>query len=296
MSTVVYHAGCADGFCAAWLFRYWLPDAEFIPAQYGDEAPSVSGQVYILDFSFPQDVLKAMAAKCESVLVLDHHKTAQADLQHLNDFDGTGRLIVEFDMDRSGGRMAWDYLKGRAGLPLFLAEFLDLNPTGQHWLVKYTEDRDLWRHALPGTKEINAALRSYPFDFDVWDSLAREQQAMERLLGEGEAILRYKQKLVDQHVPYAKLANFCDGKYTVPAVNCSTGDLQSELAGKLAEGADFGAVWVDQGDGKQLWSLRSRKGGVDVSAVAKSYGGGGHAGAAGFRCDAGTICVHERTS
>lgn len=33
---VIYHAGCTDGFCAAWLFHKVFPCAEFVPAQYGD--------------------------------------------------------------------------------------------------------------------------------------------------------------------------------------------------------------------------------------------------------------------
>jgi oligoribonuclease NrnB/cAMP/cGMP phosphodiesterase (DHH superfamily) len=39
--------------------------------------------VVIVDFSFPYATLVAMAETAVSVLILDHHKTAQADLQEL---------------------------------------------------------------------------------------------------------------------------------------------------------------------------------------------------------------------
>jgi hypothetical protein len=43
-----------------------------------------------------------------------------------------------------------------------------------------------------------------------------------------------------------------------------------------------GKTLTIRSDGKRQWSLRSRGDGVDVSAVAKARGGGGHRNAAGF--------------
>jgi hypothetical protein len=40
---VLYHGGCFDGFCAAWVFDKYGPDlrsvggAEFVPVQYGQD-------------------------------------------------------------------------------------------------------------------------------------------------------------------------------------------------------------------------------------------------------------------
>jgi hypothetical protein len=44
----------------------------------------------------------------------------------------------------------------------------------------------------------------------------------------------------------------------------------------------FSATYYDGADGKRHFSLRSAPGGADVGAIAKAYGGGGHAHAAGF--------------
>ena len=34
---VIYHAGCWDGFCAAWVARKALGDIEAVPAHYGSD-------------------------------------------------------------------------------------------------------------------------------------------------------------------------------------------------------------------------------------------------------------------
>ena len=52
---------------------------------------------------------------------------------------------------------------------------------------------------------------------------------------------------------------------------------------RLAQGRPFSATFFIRADGKRVWSLRSREGGIDVSVIAKAHGGGGHAQAAGFQ-------------
>src|SRR3990167_9339886 len=102
MSTIViYHSNCFDGFGAAWVLRGVYPDATFIPATYGDAPPDVTGQdVVIVDFSYPRDVLLAMRQSSRSLVVADHHKTAQANCEGLD--------FCHFDMNRSGAGLAWD--------------------------------------------------------------------------------------------------------------------------------------------------------------------------------------------
>src|SRR2546422_4504114 len=43
------------------------------------------------------------------------------------------------------------------------------------WLLQYVQDKDLWAWKLPNSREINAGLNSYPYDFKVWDSLEKER-------------------------------------------------------------------------------------------------------------------------
>ena len=61
---VIYHGNCYDGFTAAWIANSALNDAELIPAKYGDPPPDVMArEVFVLDFSYPREVMQAMSAK-----------------------------------------------------------------------------------------------------------------------------------------------------------------------------------------------------------------------------------------
>ena len=50
----------------------------------------------------------------------------------------------------------------------------------------------------------------------------------------------------------------------------------------MAEGEPFAACYWDTPEGR-VFSLRSSSDGVDVSEIAKQFGGGGHKNAAGFK-------------
>src|SRR3990167_6908610 len=71
------------------------------------------------------------------------------------------------------------------------------------------------------------------------------------------------------------------GGHDVPIANLPY-TLSSDAGHKLAQGEPFAACYYDTPGGR-CFSLRSTDTGKDVSEVAKCYGGGGHARAAGFR-------------
>lgn len=286
---VLYHAGCWDGFCAAWIARKALGDIEAIPVQYGQDHPikECGRDVYILDFSYPRQVMKGIIGKSEFVCVLDHHKTAQAELDGLADEisreGGSWEPHIAFDMTKSGGRLAWEYFYRRTEIcwPNLLQAFPGCTQQKAPWLVDYTEDRDLWRHKLDWTKEINAWIRSYPLDFELWDKFALVSpgcEAWDMRVDAGSAILRAEKQIIDQHVKHASEIEM-DG-HKILAVNATV--QFSEIAGELAKDRPFGACYFIRADGKRVWSLRSRDDGIDVSAIAKAHGGGGHRNASGF--------------
>lgn len=277
-SVVIYHAGCADGFCAAWLLYRRFPDATFIPASYGDAPPmdEIAGQyVYIVDFSYKRSVLLEMREVAKSLIVLDHHKTARDELEDLP--------FAVFDMEKSGARLTYEYIhRFLDGLPDPIPE--------PHWLVSYTEDRDLWKWQLRHSHEINAWLRSWPLEFDVWDSFLAIRRLSEEFASfvlQGKAILRSQEQIVDSKVdqshlvevarPYAVAGDEWASSWRV--ANATT--LISETAGNLAIETGVGCCWFEKPDGSRVYSLRSR-GIVDVSVMAAYFGGGGHASAAGF--------------
>lgn len=257
MKFVIYHAGCPDGFGAAWAaWKSFGDGAKYIPCRYGDPPPAELGpddEVYVVDFSFKRDVLIDLMGSVKSLTVLDHHKTAEADLAGL---DG-----CIFDQDHSGAVISWNYFHGDKELPK---------------LLSHIEDRDLWKWEMKNSKEVSAALYAYDFDFKLWSEFADD---VSRLVREGVVIMRLQRKLVAQTASSAILGEV--GGYEVPIV-CASQNV-SEIGEYLCEqnpGRLFAAIYRDRGN-KRQWSLRSRSG-FDVSKVAEKYGGGGHAAAAGF--------------
>lgn len=189
---ILFHANCADGFCAAWIaHRHYGDDgddADYLPVQYGQEPPDVRGRVvYILDFSYKRPVMRRILSQARKVVVLDHHRTAEAELAGIIDEfiqrpdlianpPGSELPFIRFDMTKSGGRLAWEYAWDRWYAPKY-SSLMDgdqkLTRDDPPWLVAYTEARDLWTFHLPFSREISAALASYPKDFAVWDQLER---------------------------------------------------------------------------------------------------------------------------
>lgn len=295
---VIYHANCWDGFCAAWVAKDALGHIEAYPAYYGQEPPDCRGRkVYIVDFCYPRDVMLRLFREAVSLVVLDHHKTAQAALDGILDQYVSSPVnlanpaetlpTIVFDMNKSGGRLAWEYFwdtklshdaNGSRYSELVDGSGRSVTRDKAPWLVDYTEDRDLWRHTLPHSEEINAALRSYPLDFELWDEFYDNIGQREMFKREGSAIRRAERQIVDTHVRNAREIEMAG--HRVKAVNATV--LFSEIAGELAKDAPFGACYFDRQDGKRQWSLRSDENGVDVSAIAKANGGGGHVRAAGF--------------
>lgn len=292
---VIYHANCADGFTAAWAVRRHFMqrcgvEPELLAAKYGDVPPDVSGRdVVIVDFSYPRDVLIEMSRRVRSIVVLDHHRTAAADLAGLD--------FAVFDMERSGAGLAWDW---------FFAEGPSVTaPEPRPWLIDYVEDRDLWRWKLPHSREINAALATYDFTVEQWDLLGESAHEDPRqhswppdaLVDMGDGILRYQAREVAKHVERARPASLwvsADLAHIVPVVNATT--LISEIGNELARTYPFAVMWFQREDGRFVYSLRSSAENpehADVSEIARALGGGGHKHAAGFTSDAP---VHEVVS
>lgn len=263
---IIYHANCLDGFGAAYAAHAHYSrrgiEAEFYAASHGDEPPECGGrEVYIVDFSYKRDVLKRICAVAEKVTILDHHITAQEELDGLErEHDN---LTVVFDMDKSGAVLSWEYFH-HSPVPV---------------LLQHVQDRDLWRFELDGTDEINTALMSYPFSFGFWQQLAESDERLATLRAEGVTLNRYRRQLIEQYKRRAVIGKVAG--YEVPVVNAPHAII-SELLGELAAEHPFAAGYQDKG-GKRSWSLRSRRdGGEDVAKIAEHFGGGGHRNAAGF--------------
>jgi oligoribonuclease NrnB/cAMP/cGMP phosphodiesterase (DHH superfamily) len=287
----IYHGNCADGFTSAWVVhRHFNGEVDFHAGVYQNPPPDVTGRLLLLvDFSYKRDVLLELAKKTRAVLVLDHHKSAVEDLHAdgcfivnmgayhgvlgwerfldnvaLDSIEGGPRIYTVFDLERSGAGITWDFFNSGKPRP----ELLDR-----------IEDRDLWRFRFPETRAVQATVFSYPYEFGVWDQLMAS--SIESLRIEGSAIERKHFKDIHEllGVVTRKMAI---GGYVVPIANLPY-TLTSDAGHALCTpGTPFAGCYWDTPEGR-VFSLRSTDDGIDVSEIARRYGGGGHRNASGFR-------------
>ncbi|NMM11204.1 MAG: phosphoesterase [Polaromonas sp.] len=269
---VIYHGrSCPDGFAAAlaaWL--YYQGQAEFLGLDHGDirsveDLPLLAGRaVYILDFSFSPELMRAIEERAAKLVMLDHHKSAAEKLTGFACRCG----VVHFDMDKSGARLAWEFFQPARPLPD---------------LVRFIEDRDIWVWQYPESAGFLAALDMEPFDFKRWTEIASFSPAqLTAFMARGQAMDEKFSKLAADVAEGAQALIFNGVRglmVNAPGVFHSlVGNLLSQQSGT------FALMWIASKGGVIRVGLRSQRG-FDCIALAESMGGGGHAQACGFKMD-----------
>jgi hypothetical protein len=268
---IIYHRDCPDGFCAAFVAKKKFPHAELLGAAYGEPLPDVAGRVVlVVDFSWKRAECEMLYLEAggfgrdpdgflpphDAFHILDHHQTAEAELAGLD--------FATFDLNRSGATLTCDTLFPGEPRP---------------WYVDYVEDRDLWRWALPDSREVSGFTMALPHTVAAWNLL--DTLSFEQAVEAGKGIRLHIDHYVEKVSAQFQLGRI--GARTVAIVNAAYPNI-SDVGNELCKHADIGAGWFERGDGLVQFSLRS-VGELDVSAIARSYGGGGHRNAAGFQLE-----------
>ena len=257
VNCVIYHADCTDGFGAAYAAWKLLGNrAEYHACKHGTEPPNVKGKtVVILDFSFNNEITKAMIESADDLLVTDHHKSAMVELHDISS--------TYFDMTKSGAILSWEYFHPGKESPKF---------------IQYIQDRDLWKWELPYSKEFSAAFDMIPFEFEEFEKF-EDDSVFDDAVKRGSYILAYSKTVIKKVCDKASSRKF--NGMDVMVVNSS--HWMSEIGAKLAPGCDFAMIWYyDHVERNYKCSLRAFLDTIDVSEISKKFGGGGHKKAAGF--------------
>lgn len=294
VAIVAYHGKCLDGFTSYWVARKGLLDRGY-DAVHGiemfynqdsyDELTRIMSaipeamELFIVDFSVPvaelelyQEVYPNIA-----VTVLDHHKTALEKYYPGEECNRGGILLnslhnaeIILDMNRSGAGMCWEYFYPDTHIPS---------------LVAYVQDYDLWKFDLGvHTKWVNKFLKNMPMNICSWNRMYHDMEdnkTMNLILDEGKNIQGYHDEQVEAIVSVATPTEIQG--YRGYIVQCNY-EFVSDVGHKLAvhDDSEFGLMFsIDIPTNKIKWGIRGN-GSVDVSAIAKIYGGGGHHNAAGF--------------
>jgi oligoribonuclease NrnB/cAMP/cGMP phosphodiesterase (DHH superfamily) len=286
---VIYHDPCCDGFGSALAsYVYFKKNngmnkygnkVEYYPTNYYNKpVPDVSNKnVLICDFSYKNEIMHSLLQKANKLIVLDHHKTAEEELnggKRMVKVDGKMIEIEQkeiphenkvFRMNHSGAYITWRFFFGNTPVPD---------------LIKYIQDNDIWTKALPNTKDVSSYLFSLPLDFSVYEKLL-EENSIQNIIPIGKALNELnntyiKQALNSMHPKFV----FIKDKYYF-GIFCNSTVLKSDIGNQsftVYPHANFSAIYTDCG----IFSLRSTDDRSDVSEIASFYGGGGHRNASGL--------------
>jgi uncharacterized protein len=270
---------------AAWAMHTVLKDrAAYVPCTYDKREHTnydvLNKDVYFVDFSGTREEIEMLSTMANRVFVIDHHKTAKEALS------GTfpANVTVIFDMNKSGARLAWEFSRSMIGERLIQEHEVP-------WLVRYVEDGDLWRFALKESKLIRAYIGIHDYTFEAYNGLHASMQTdegLDRCIFIGSIVRQTNMHMVNEAVKTLIRRKGDQGRTYM------TGNVVNQISETGNEAliqnpdVDYTMTYFDKmnpltAETTRVFSLRSRAGSnVDVSAIAKQHGGGGHENAAGF--------------
>lgn len=314
---ILTHKNCMDGFGAAWVLYYYYYLQEnrnikyslkyiFVEPSHPEDAIQEFKnytekfgcfKAYSFDIGFHYQHFQELINIFSDIKILDHHISSYNDI--LKNFNNNISLLPKnyfFDNDKSGSILAWEYF------------YPDLEPPK---LLKYIEDRDLWKFQLKDSRLITEGIYNLLSigDFVEWTKFVENEESYLKKCKELGSVLRdIKEQrnaiLVDQGkeiVIYGKKAYVVNTTENISDLGNYICNLRNENGDFLV---DYAMIWRhNMSENKTYVSLRSHPDSdVDVSKIAKSLStfaanmntskkekkignGGGHKHAAGFSCD-----------
>lgn len=254
--------------------------------------------IYIVDLSV--DELMAQLELREKIVWIDHHKSAiekwdKPTFGRLENDAGPSYALWPFSGLRIDGvaacRLCWQwFLRGEEGYAdntlskqLFTDRLVD-----EPLLLCLAGEYDVWDHRDPDAKALQFGLRALSkLDLGhlVWNQFNGDVTGatLYDVIAQGRAIKSYCDKQNDEYsAAYARTLQW-EG-LTFCALNLGQRGNSDLLRGGLKPEHQAGFAWRHTGDSVMV-SLYHVPGHehLDLSEIAKKYGGGGHRGACGFR-------------
>lgn len=285
MNTVIYHSADFDGIFCREIAKKFLPDATLIGWNFGDSLIPFpkDGIVYILDLS--PDCLEAQVPNPPNtdnksrMIWIDHHKTSiekwSADIPGYR-IDGVAAC-----------RLAWQWFKFN-GEPTSTKEHFVGRIVSEPLAVQLAGEYDIWDKRNPWAETFQYSLRAVEPDWTMLLLPPEDKRGDEyvlELLKQGDAVQKYAQN-VDASICKSRTWLMEWENLNFLCVNSARFNSLFFAAKDVAEtnhNALLGFCFDGKGWTVSLYHAKHRTD-IDLSVIAKKYGGGGHRGACGFTC------------
>lgn len=279
----------ADGRCAAyWVYRSALLcdgkylDECFIEMSYEKPFPIDNirreERIFIIDYSISPDEMRDLLKITTDVTWIDHHKTA------IEKYEGFEYDIRGIRLDGIAACMlSYCYFEhmtfhGRGKITPFDIAMTELAPM----FTKLIADWDVWKFDYGDrTRNFITAFNAYDFSPESinWERFFNEQNSEYLMIDEGRAMIKYRDGWAKEVLKRFGFETTFEGLkcFAVNLGNCNSEYFKSLPAGKYD-------VFMPFAFNGELYTVSMYSTDIDVSAIAKKYGGGGHMKASGFQC------------
>ena len=267
--SICFHHNDPDGHASGAIVKYVLGDGVTLIESDYDGTPipwdlvEQAEQVIVTDFSFPVDEMKRLAESRELVWI-DHHKSAMLEFEGIAD-DWPGIR----DLSEAACVLTWKYFFPERPVPR---------------AIVLIGDRDIWRWAEEDTGPFGESLYNQDHDANnaaFWKPLLEDDQAvLAKMIEEGTWLRENTLRNIDHMMAARSFEVQFEGYQTLAVNTRGNGDVGNYGRDR---GYEIVYTYVDEMQVSGLTTvvtLFSNK--IDVSVIAKRFGGGGHAGAAGF--------------
>lgn len=265
---VIVHDRDADGYCAAAcaMHAIGVEGVVYAPVQArGHIPPGIdlkwTDEMYVLDTSLTRAKTLELRSIIPKMVTIDHHQTSVVEL------DGIDGNVI--DTNHATCRLAWDYFNPGVKVPK---------------VVELVEDADLFKFKHEESKWLSSYSKLYKFTYDDYIRLMEDEDELNKYIVEGKTIFEKEELEIKDILAQPDFIRVIDWKgYKVALYNMSNiGGINSRLASAIYadDSIDLTMGYNHKTDIVSC-SLRSN-GKVDLSAVVKDFGGGGHKNAAGM--------------
>lgn len=300
MINIFYHKRDLDGHCSGAIAKYYfleendVENVKMWPYDYGEPFPFDQIRddeiVWMVDITTNPYEMMLEINKRYKLTVVDHHKSfIESDVAKQIDENRYG------EVGKAACELTWEYCFPGEKMP-HLVKLLG------RYDIWDNSDKDLWENFILPTQmgmKMRATDPSTKDGYDFWedyfnqcsDSHQYEADIEVDINKRGSIILRYQEREDARACAFFSFP----AKFHMPEENGRTYKIiclnSTRFNSKVFETVwdpekyDFMLAWVSVQGERCSVSMYTDKPGIDVSEIAKKYGGGGHVQAAGFQCE-----------
>ena len=275
-----YHGSDLDGKCSAAIVKHKHPECELIPMDYGQKYSwnniPKDEVVYMVDFSI--NPFEWMLDLPDTFVWIDHHDSSIREAVERK-FDPLGIR----DTSKAACELTWEYLFPDKDTPLVVTLLGRYDIWDHTWTGRGCGPKDVvyFQYGMRGRdNDPHSSFWGTLFEFMYING---DTRLIKSIIENGRSIYDYLEK---DNTKYAESFSFVTMLDEFFCICCNRGASGSSLFNSVwnEKQYDMMVTFCRTNDKRWLVSLYTTHDGVDCSKVAQRYGGGGHRGAAGFKC------------